>query len=58
MAQDYDGEPSRMRIVAPASKTWRIEMGNSRVLEFLFYSGIDDRNDYFYRSVTKRDIAL
>lgn len=50
-----DGAPQSIRIALPSYPTV-MELGSSRVLEVIFYSGYDDRNSDDYKTVTKRDV--
>jgi hypothetical protein len=51
------GGPQSIRIALPTNQPTVIELGNSRVLEVIFFSGKDNRNSDDYTLVSLRDIT-
>lgn len=50
-----EGAPYLIRLALPNETT--IELGDSRVVEVIFYSGKDDRTSEDYKAVTKRNVT-
>jgi hypothetical protein len=50
-------QPVKIRIALPADRPTQIELGRSRVLEVLFYSGRDNRTIDDFMNVVNRDIS-
>jgi hypothetical protein len=50
-------QPVKIRIALPADRPTQIELGRSRVLEVLFYSGRDNRTTDDFMNVVNRDIS-
>jgi hypothetical protein len=52
---DHDIQPHKVRIALPSGLT-QIELGRSRVLEVLLYSGRDNRTADDFMNVVNRDV--
>ncbi len=50
-------EPIKVRIALPNLNPFKIVLGNSRVIEVLFYSGFDNRASDDYKTVTQRSVV-
>lgn len=54
-SDSVDGGPTSIRMALPADRATVVQLGDSRVIEVLFYSGHDDRTQN-YQAVSKRGI--
>ena len=49
-------EPVRLKMALPAEDPFALVLGESRVVEVLFFSGFDDRSSDDYRTVNRREV--